>query len=228
MTTANAPESRSNLVDPETAARLRVEAGIIKTLATSARAAGDDSLSIHLDAIEMADELREYHNVISRQARAVGNASGMAWYADRECDAEQLMLHHLDMLDRWLHREPKAKAPAGQCVEIVIQDMPDGMPVCEMAFIPQVNSAKPKTPAMELADAFLKAIDRVAEIEPLDHVVITPQKQQACSKCHGMGWLPSAADSAGHTDPCHECNGTGKEPRCECAAGHHACPKHDA
>ena len=54
MTTANAPEPRPSLVDAATAARLRMEEGIIKTLAISGRAAGDDSLASHLDAIEMA------------------------------------------------------------------------------------------------------------------------------------------------------------------------------
>lgn len=104
MTTAPTPEPRRTLVDPESAARLRTEEGIIKTLATSARAAGDDSLAIHLDAIEMADELMEFHSVVAKNHHQ--STPNRVWHEDRSADAEQLKLHHLDMLDRWLHRAP--------------------------------------------------------------------------------------------------------------------------
>lgn len=100
MSTTSAPEPRPTLLDPETTARLQREEGVIKSLAITSIAFGHTEVEVLLHAIEMADELREYHQVITKNARSAGSRAGETFHQNRTDDAEQLRLWFVNLLDQ--------------------------------------------------------------------------------------------------------------------------------
>lgn len=116
MSTTSAPEPRPTLLDPQTTDRLQREEGVIKSLAVTSIAHGDTHLETLFHAIEMADELREYHQILTKQARHAGSRNGERFHQNRTDDAEQLRLYFVNLLDQAITRQPVT--PVNQVITV--------------------------------------------------------------------------------------------------------------
>lgn len=156
MSTTEAPEPRPTLLDPETSDRLQREEGVIKTLGVSAISAGNTALETYFHAIEMADAIREYHEVVARLAREVSSKAGHTFHRERADDAEHLRLWFLNLLDQAITGKPEA-SPAIASIRIRIGTANHGGLACRFM---NHEERGPLGSIDELHEAFLNAKSR--------------------------------------------------------------------
>jgi hypothetical protein len=95
------PDDPDRLVDVDRATELIVLEDDILAFATIRIERGDESLALHVTAVLLAHEVRDFHECCAdRNTRAGGPPETTAYHVG--CHADQLGLHHLDVLHRTL------------------------------------------------------------------------------------------------------------------------------
>ena len=97
---AKNPPTSPELIDARRAAKLIAEEDIILALAETAALAGDQGVQIHLIYAHNARELLDAHEVIADRMTSIDSPRSAEGHFNLAGRARQLLVHHLDSLDR--------------------------------------------------------------------------------------------------------------------------------